>query len=314
MPLTERAVRVPAGTSPEKEGYVRLTVTIAATWCVCAGSVLAPAISVRNCCAQQRDDAGPAAAADPAEAARTVPRQRITPQPPYLPPVNFCTPAREYETVPVRTWTVLVEKQLMQQDRALADQALDRLRQQLDELMQLFPQQAQARFSQLKLFLMFGERSHGGGRDNGLEYFQRDAPRHDPNLDPRMASSILIYSADNYVWLPRRRALMALAHEFAHAYQLEQWPEDEPQIYDTWEHAVQQKLYRHVQDEEGKTLDQGYAAVNQLEYFAELSMVYFVGGYYTPFTRAELKSYDPPGYDLVRKMWKVDAAEPRHAP
>ena len=29
-------------------------------------------------------------------------------------------------------------------------------------------------------------------------------------------------------------------------------------------------------------------------------MVYFVGGYYTPFSRAELKSYDPLGYEMVR--------------
>jgi len=111
-----------------------------------------------------------------------------------------------------------------------------------------------------------------------------------------------------------RRALMALAHEFAHAYQLEQWPENEPQIYDTWEHAVQQGLYRNVKDENGEVLEQGYAAVNQLEYFAELSMVYFVGGYYTPFNRDELKSYDAAGYEMVRKMWNIGQAKPAKSP
>jgi hypothetical protein len=216
--------------------------------------------------------------------------------------------------VPVRAWTVLVEKQLMQQDQELAKKALDRLQQQLDELMRLFPKPAQKRFSKLTLFLMFGERSDGGGRDNGLEFFQKDAPQHYLNLDPRMASGILIYSADNYVWLPPRRALMALAHEFAHAYQLEQWPENEPQIYDTWEHAVQQGLYRNVKDENGEVLEQGYAAVNQLEYFAELSMVYFVGGYYTPFNPTELKSYDAAGYEMVRKMWNIGQAKPGKSP
>ena len=94
-----------------------------------------------------------------------------------------------------------------------------------------------------------------------------------------------------------------LAHEFAHAYQLEQWPENEPTIFDTWEHAMQLKLYRNVKDENGEVLEQGYAAVNQLEYFAELSMVYFVGGYYTPFHRDELKSYDVQGYEMIQKMW-----------
>jgi len=74
----------------------------------------------------------------------------------------------------------------MQQDQELAKKALDRLQQQLDELMRLFPKPAQKRFSKLTLFLMFGERSDGGGRDNGLEFFQKDAPQHYLNLDPRM--------------------------------------------------------------------------------------------------------------------------------
>jgi hypothetical protein len=288
---------------------VRYTVLAVASWCVWGGSVLCSAISVEQCSAQNRAEER-AADTDRAAAPPQIPRERITPQPPYQPPINFRTPPREYETVSVRAWTVLVEKQLIRQDNELAQKALGRLQQQLDELMQVFPKPAQARFSKLTLFLMFGERADGGGRDNGLEYFQKDAPQHYANLDPRMASSILIYSADNYVWLPPRRALMALAHEFSHAYQLEQWPENEPRIYDTWAHAMQQKLYRNVRDEDGTVLEQGYAAMNQLEYFAELSMVYFVGGYYTPFNRDELKSYDAQGYELVRKMWNIDAATP----
>jgi hypothetical protein len=33
--------------------------------------------------------------------------------------------------------------------------------------------------------------------------------------------------------------------------------------------------------------------------------MYFVGCNYQPFTRAELKTYDPVGYALVEKMWGV---------
>ena len=72
---------------------------------------------------------------------------------------------------------------------------------------------------------------------------------------------------------------------------------------------MQQGLYHNVKDKNGEVLEQGYAAVNQLEYFAELSMVYFVGGYYTPPSREELKAYDPQGYEMVCKMWNVTDAE-----
>jgi hypothetical protein len=227
--------------------------------------------------------------------------------------VNFADPPRLYEVRQVLAWSVFVEKQLVEENPELAQRALDRLQRQLAELRQLFPSTSRKYFAGLKLFVMFGERAAGGGRNNGLEYFQSNAPQHYAHLDPRMASAVLIYSAENYVWLPERRALMALAHEFAHAYQLEQWPENEPRIYDAWAHAMERHLYHDVRHENGEVLPQGYAAVNQLEYFAELSMVYFVGGYYTPFTREELKSYDPEGYRMIVSMWDIEETDEAQA-
>lgn len=235
--------------------------------------------------------------------------ERPTKPPPYQAPVNFSAPPRDYEARQLSRWTVLVEKQLLDEEPELARRALERLGRQLDELMRVFPTSAQSQFAGLTLFLMYGERATWGGRNNGLEYFQKVAPQHYRHLDPRMRSAILIYSAENYDWLPERRALMALAHEFAHAYQLEQWPENEPSIYDAWAHAMEAGLYRQVRDESGATLEEGYAAVNQLEYFAELSMVYFVGGYYTPFTRAELATYDPQGFAMIQAAWNVTGEE-----
>ncbi|MCU0959508.1 MAG: hypothetical protein MUF48_05330 [Pirellulaceae bacterium] len=249
----------------------------------------------------------PLSGAEPSAPLERSADERPTNPPPYQAPVNFSAPPRDYESVNVSRWTVLVEQQLLDEEPELARRALERLRQQLDELMRVLPGSSHERFAGLTLFLMYGERATWGGRDNGLEYFQKVAPQHFRHLDPRMSSAILIYSAENYDWLPERRALMALAHEFAHAYQLEQWPENEPRIYDAWAHAMEAGLYRQVKDEDGATLAEGYAAVNQLEYFAELSMVYFVGGYYTPFTRDELKSYDPQGYAMVQAVWNVAA-------
>jgi len=58
----------------------------------------------------------------------------------------------------------------------------------------------------------------------------------------------------------------------------------------------------------GKTLR--YAAQNQLEYFAELSAMYFVGCNYPPANRSELKAYDPAGYDMIERYWDVGQALP----
>jgi hypothetical protein len=158
----------------------------------------------------------------------------------------------------------------------------------------------------LPIFLMYGPAAKSGGRDNGLEYFQKTAPQHFSYLDPRMASSVLIYSAENFVWITEFWALKALLHEFAHAYQLEQWPEEQPDICAAWENARRLGLYHNVKDEHDKLIPEAYALVNQLEYFAECSCMYFVGCNYEPRDRAAFAAYDPAGHAMIRKVWKLE--------
>ncbi len=141
-------------------------------------------------------------------------------------PVDFNHPPREYETNHVRQWAVLVEKELAVKDPDLATRALERLGRKLGEAIRVLPAPVRPRLQRLPVFVMYGVASTNGGRDNGLEYFQKSAPQHFDYLDPRMASSIVIYSAANYVWISDFWALKALLHEFAHAHHLEQWPED----------------------------------------------------------------------------------------
>ena len=94
-------------------------------------------------------------------------------------------------------------------------------------------------------------------------------------------------------------------HEFAHAHQLEHGPEDIPIIRQAWENATRVGLYRKVKDTDGKETEAAYASVNHLEYFAELSCMYFIGCNYQPFDRKQLKEYDPTGYAMIQKMWGV---------
>jgi hypothetical protein len=64
-------------------------------------------------------------------------------------------------------------------------------------------------------------------------------------------------------------------------------------------------LYHGVKNDKGTTVEKAYAATNQLEYFAELSCMYFVGCNYQPFNRRELQAYDPVGYAMIEKMWEL---------
>lgn len=231
--------------------------------------------------------------------------ERKTPQPPAQKQVDYSKPAREYKTIHLDKWTLMVEKQLLADAPDLARQAQLRLKLMLGKMLALLPAPSRARLVKLPIYLMYGPKAKGGGRDNGGEYFQKDAPKHNKNLDPRWRSCVVIYCAENYVKLSDLWALKVFVHEFAHAYHLEQWPEDQPDILRAWDNAMKSGLYRNVADDEGKTIAKAYASVNQLEYFAELSCMYFFKCNYQPFNRKELKAYDPRGYAMIREMWRV---------
>ena len=229
------------------------------------------------------------------------------------PVVNFREPARTYNTVPLGQWTVMVEQQLQADEPDLAKQALARLESKLGVMMAALPASARARLQKLPIYLMYGPKAAGGGHDNGAEYFQRNAPEHYKHLDPRWKSCVVIYCAKNYVQQSELWSLKLLVHEFAHAHHLEQWPEKQPDILQAWNHAVESGLYSQVKDEKAKLFNPGYATKNQLEYFAELSCMYFAGCNYPPANREELKTYDPVGYNMVEKMWGVRESAPAAA-
>ena len=83
-------------------------------------------------------------------------------------------------------------------------------------------------------------------------------------------------------------------HELAHAFQF---------LYlgDT-KNALVKPVYQQAM--ERKLFDpSAYAATNDREYFAELTCAYLDQLHYTPKSRAELKTHDPKGYDLMEKSW-----------
>lgn len=225
--------------------------------------------------------------------------------------VDFHRPARTYESTTLvdarfGEFAVSVEKQLKADAPAVAKRALARLKAKRAEALAAVPEAARERLAKVRFFLLYGPKARNGGRNNGLAYFQKNAPEHHAELDPRWGDAIVIYCAQNYVDISDLWALKALFHELAHAYQLEQWPEKQPDILEAWQHAKDEKLYLNVRDvETRKTLDSAYALTNQLEFFAELSCMYFVRCNYEPSDRRQLKAYDPVGHAMIERMWKV---------
>ena len=228
--------------------------------------------------------------------------------------VNYRTPPRDYVHVPVGPRSVQVEKTLQSEDRALARKAVDRLARNINRALRLLPEHAPFGLRNTRYYLMHGPKAPGGGKDNGLEYIHPLNASARQDLDPRWGDSIVVYSAENYDRISDLWALKAVIHELAHAYHLHDWPEDQPEILHPYQAAMKRGLYHKVEDLDGKVLDAAYATTNPLEYFAELTCMYFSGCNYRPFDRSDLKRYDPDGYAMVERFWRVGKGASGKAP
>jgi hypothetical protein len=195
-------------------------------------------------------------------------------------PVDFNHPPRDYVTHKLHGWSVLVEKQLVDEAPKLAKTTLARLENNLGEAVAVPPAATLPDLRKLRIFLLYGPQAKAGGRKSGLEYFRANAPKHQDWFDPRMGRRIVIFNAANYVKISEFWAIKALMHEFGHAQHLEHWPKNRAGIYTAWDHAVKAGLFQTVRGEDKSTHNPNYAAQNHLEYFAELTAIYFVGANY----------------------------------
>lgn len=222
-------------------------------------------------------------------------------------PVDFRHPARAYTVERRDGWQLHLEKELAVKEPALAEKAAAKLSSRLERLLAILPSQC-ASLKEMPVFLLYGPKATAGGYDNGAQYFKSNEPDYYPTLDLRWRHCLVVYCAGTYHWLDELWSTKSLCHELAHAWQYQRYGQEQPDLQAAFANAQRLGLYRNVTDENGKVLTQAYAMTNDLEYFAELSCMYFVGCNYAPHNREELRAYDPAGYAMVEKLWGLKKA------
>ena len=180
---------------------------------------------------------------------------------------NPVAKAKPYYRIPVRAFsevkrgerTFIVEKQLLDENLATANKALDRLNKNIDLALSILPRHSHKQVAKQKFWLLYGPQSTGGGRDNGLAYFRPGSPKFDEKRHEEWNSVVVVYHAQHYVSLTDLWAFNSVLHELGHAYQLEQWPKKEPSILAAYENAMQGKLYQNVKNDKGGRFPKAYA-------------------------------------------------------
>lgn len=190
--------------------------------------------------------------------------------------------ATEAETRMMHGFTVLVEKRALRHPETTA--ALAKLDATLAEVDKAIPKAALATVQKAAVIVMRWADDPEGARQLWSHGGMIDI------LDPRPYLASL------------KRDPYAVVHEMAHAYAGAR-RELAPAIAKAFAAARAARLYQWLKHSDGHW-GRAYAASNENEYFAELSMTYLMRGAWFPFTRADLEKHDPEGFRVVAEAWK----------
>ncbi|MCO5297539.1 MAG: hypothetical protein M9921_11845 [Fimbriimonadaceae bacterium] len=210
-------------------------------------------------------------------------------------------PLRETRTI--EGWTVYVHRDLLDKEGAQTEHALELLRKQLEEIVQVVPAAAVVELRKVPLYFS----PEYPGIQPRAEYHPGADWLKENGRDPAMAKGIEFTNVGIFDVEVRRMPNFAL-HELAHAYHDLVLPKGfkNPEIIAAYDKAKASGGYDRVErtDAEGnKRMDRAYAMTNPQEYFAESTEAFFSRNDFIPFTREELKKHDPTIYALLEKLW-----------
>lgn len=124
---------------------------------------------------------------------------------------------------------------------------------------------------------------------------------------PEKAHCVEVTNAKNFNNWSGSNQPMIVLHELSHYYHYHELGWNNNTITSAYENAKGKGLYINVEyiNPDGSVVTRGtaYALENEKEYFAELSEAYWGKNDYYPFTRDQLKEYDPVGYQMVESLW-----------
>ena len=206
----------------------------------------------------------------------------------------------DYERRNVRSFPVYVAPEFGRH-QTLLERSLEVLDANARRIEDIIPSAAWHRISRVPIWLEYEpDPSYGG------QYF--------PNSPKWLAAYDISIAKAGSVQFTSSLAAMAgyqpnpLMHELAHAYHDLVLSFDDPQIHTAFVRAQASGRYNAIRGRGGRW-ERAYAMSNHKEFFAELSEAYFgINGFF-PFTRDDLKAFDPESYRVIATAWERPSEE-----
>lgn len=210
-----------------------------------------------------------------------------------------------FETTRISGWEVKIESKVLL-NKKLKKKVIEIFREQLSTLSKVIPPKRLAEIKKIPIWV--SNESHYLFRkdEKGTMVYHVD-PRWLKKhfLPEKLARSIHLINPNNYITLHKAftKQPFVTLHELSHAYHHQCLGSDNKVLIDAYDNAIKNKLYLKVSRKLMKKKGNAYAATNVFEYFSELTEAYFGENDFFPFTRKELKGYDPVGFRAIQKSW-----------
>lgn len=202
---------------------------------------------------------------------------------------------RTLKQLPLAGFKIVIDGALA--EKAETKQALSILSERLELLAKILKPKHLERLRKVPIWIQYKLKT-----DGAMWYHPSKDWLTSNGYPAEMEKSVEIKSIRNFIDWQADQPYMVL-HELAHAYEDLYLADMQDKIAAAYESALAGGKYENVLDSRG-VRRRHYALTNKTEYFAELSESYFGKNDFYPFTKEELKEFDPTGYKLMQEAWE----------
>lgn len=200
----------------------------------------------------------------------------------------------QFETHNIEGWEVHLDKSIRAKEPASEAQVLKELQLRLREIVGLLPSK---RIEELRRVGFYVHLEADSGKAG---YTTREAAGDNETAAP---GSIDLGGVEQFLQ-SQRDVPSRVLHELAHGYHFQVLGADDSEVRAAYTNAVHNNRYTHVLNWQGRVVDRSYALSSVFEYFALATQAYYERSGFYPFNRADLETYDPVAFELMRNVWE----------
>jgi len=209
----------------------------------------------------------------------------------------------KYRNTQVLGWTVRIREELDTDSPEAMTEAIEQLKEQLEEIEKVVPSEAVAK---LKGVVLWFSPEYAKGQPRA-EYHPGREWLVNNGRDPAMVrgvefTNVRVFAAE------RKRMPNFVLHELAHAYHHQFLTDgfENKRIAELYQRAKDAGIYEQVEQRFGdgrSEVVKAYGMNNPAEYFAENSEAYFSTNDFFPFDREQLLKHDPEMLEALKNLW-----------